>query len=243
MLKSRPQLKTTSQPSGAIPPTPTVTRVLIVDDHPLMRYAIKTIILQQIGMYVEGDCNCAKDAMSQIRLKDPNLVITDISLPGGMDGLELIKNIHSEKPNLSILVLSVHDESIYALRAIAAGARGYINKERPIVDLLHAIRNIMNGEIELSKTVLDRLCAKNGSLTNRHIHDLAERLSDRELEILLLIGKSLSSAQIAACLRISIKTIESHRRNLREKLGLHGSGELIRYAIAWRFARENRNEI
>ena len=217
--------------------TPTVperdTTILIVDDHPLIRHGLRCALSLDNRFQVTGESRSAKDALASLRLQPTSIVIVDIMLPDGMDGIELTKSIAAEHPEVRILVLSIHDEALYALRSLAAGAKGYVTKDRPLEELLEAIRTVARGEIALSKMMTQRLVQR---ATRPPTKELGPRaLSDRELEILFWIGKGCSTAHTAERLRLSIKTIESHRANIRRKLGIRTGAELLRYAVAWLF--------
>ncbi len=222
----------------AAPPAqlPISSRIMLVEDHPIMRYGLRTILSQDSHITVAGECATAREALETLRTCAPSMVIMDITLPGGLDGIELIKCMLSEAPRIAILVFSVHDEALYALRAIAAGAKGYIMKERPLQELLEAVHTVARGEISVSLPITQRLVKKAAGAPPETSLLKTQRLSDRELEVLFQIGKGQSTFEIASGLHISVKTVETHRANLRRKLALRGGPELLRYAVAWRFA-------
>ena len=210
-------------------------RLLLVDDHPLFRLGLRALLSRNSKIQVVAECGDAPSAVECLRLHAPDAVIMDITLPGGMDGLELIKNMKATQPSVSILVLSVHDENLYAFRALSAGARGYLMKDAATSNLEQALNTMRNGEIAVSPQVAQRLVrrAVEGRLA---FQDPAAALSDRELEVLFRIGRGQSSCEIGSTLNISVKTVESHRANLRRKLSLKTGAELLRYAVAWRHA-------
>jgi DNA-binding NarL/FixJ family response regulator len=170
-----------------------------------------------------------------MRARRPDAVIMDITLPGGTDGLELIKQMLAEAPHVAILVLSVHDENLYASRALAAGARGYLMKDAPPEHFLRAVQAVLAGEISVSPALTQRLVRRAVEGTDVPM-DPSRTLSDRELEVLFRIGRGESSMEIAAALHIAVKTVETHRAKLRRKLALRTGAELMRYAVAWRHA-------
>jgi DNA-binding NarL/FixJ family response regulator len=216
---------------------PEAKRIVIVDDHPLFRKGLEQLIHSEDGFAVCGEANNAPEAMEVIRKLNPDLAIVDLSLPGA-NGIELIKNVRAEFPKLPILVLSMHDESLYAVRALRAGADGYVMKHEAMANVIHAVREIFNGHPYLSPTMAAQVITK---FTHRKAEgetDAVERLSDRELEILELIGKGHEVRQIAKLLHLSPKTVETHRAHIKDKLDLKNSREVARFALQWLNARE-----
>jgi DNA-binding NarL/FixJ family response regulator len=207
-------------------------RLLIVDDHPLIRLGLSSLLQQDPQFTVVAEASDARSALECLRRFTPDAVILDITLPGGSDGLELIKNMSAESPGTAILVLSVHDENLYAFRALSAGAKGYLMKDATPDLLRKAVQSILNGRITVSEHLSQRLVQR--AVRGREGIDPAESLTDRELEILFRIGRGQSSSEVAAGLGIAVKTIETHRANLRRKLLLKSGAELVRYAVAWR---------
>lgn len=207
----------------------------LVDDHPLLRLGLRTLLSRDPTLQVVVECGEGACALNCMRKYRPDAVILDITLPGGTDGLELIKQMLSEEPQLAILVLSVHDEHLYASRALAAGARGYLMKDAPPEVFLNAVRVVLSGQIFVSPALAQRLVrrAVDGCVSPM---EPSKALSDRELEVLFRIGRGESSMEIAAALHISVKTVETHRAKLRRKLALRTGAELMRYAVAWRHA-------
>lgn len=179
-----------------------------------------------------GGVEEARKAITSLGQERPDLVIVDISLPGA-DGIELIKNIRVQYPEMSVIVLSMHDEALYAERALRAGARGYVMKTAPAEHLLTAIRTVLRNEVHLSENLSSHLLKSLVSQKQRPLRAL-EQLSDRELEILRLLGQGYTTREIATSLRISAKTVESHRGNIRGKLKLRSGAELTRFALAHR---------
>jgi len=174
--------------------------------------------------------------MDVIRKLDPDLAIVDLSLPGA-NGIELIKNIRAEFPKLPILVLSMHDESLYALRALRAGAEGYVMKHEAMANVIRAIDEVFSGRPYLSPAMAAQVITKFAHRPSGDETDAVERLSDRELEILELIGKGTEVRQIAKQLHLSPKTVETHRAHIREKLQLKNAREVARFAVQWVDAR------
>jgi DNA-binding NarL/FixJ family response regulator len=174
--------------------------------------------------------------MDVIRKLNPDLAIVDLSLPGA-NGIELIKNIRAEFPNLPILVLSMHDESLYGLRALRAGANGYVMKHEAMANVVQAIREVFSGRPYLSPAMAAQVITKFAKKSSEGESDAVDRLSDRELEILELIGKGTEVRQIANLLHLSPKTVETHRAHIKEKLQLKNAREVARFAVQWTDAR------
>lgn len=207
-------------------------RILLVDDHPFMRMGLAQYINAQPDMMVCAEAADPREAMHMVENNKPDLVLSDLNLPG-KGGLELIKDIRAMYAKLPILVLSMHDEPHYAPRVLRAGARGYLMKSEPVARLANGIRDVFKGRVvvseRMSSLILEIFAGKNGA-----DNSLPEaRLSDRELEILALVGSAQSTRSIGERLSISMKTVEAHRSNIKQKLGIASSQELVRYAICW----------
>ena len=207
------------------------TRVLIVDDHPLFRAGIVQLLSLHTDLTVCGEVDDARKVMAAIRTTKPHVVTLDITI-GDRDGLEVLKQIQSDVPQKKVLVLSMHDESVYAPRALLAGAAGYMNKTQAPENLIAAIRAILTGEIWLSQELKRRFLGFRRT-TKRAATRSVESLTDRQLEILGLIGRGIGTKEIAQTLGLSTKTIESHRGHIRGKLNLRDGAELVCYAIKW----------
>jgi DNA-binding NarL/FixJ family response regulator len=211
-------------------------RIVIVDDHPLFRKGLEQLIHSDGTFTVCGEAGSAAEAMEVIRKLDPDLVIVDLTLPGA-NGIELIKNIRAESPKLPILVLSMHDESLYALRALRAGAKGYVMKHEAMTNVVQAIHEVFNGRPYLSPAMASQVITKFAQGPSKGEVDATEGLSDRELEILELIGKGNEVSRIAKTLHLSPKTIETHRAHIKEKLNLANARQVARFAVQWVSAR------
>ena len=211
-------------------------RLLIVDDHPLFRKGLEELIHSDANFAVCGEADNAAEAMEVIRKLHPDMAIVDLSLPGA-NGIELIKNIRAEFPSLPVLVLSMHDESLYAVRALRAGADGYVMKHEAMANVIQAIHEILNGRPYLSPAMAAQVITKFAHRQAEGENDAVERLSDRELEILELIGKGNEVRQIAKLLHLSPKTVETHRAHIKDKLDLKNSREVARFALQWLQAR------
>jgi DNA-binding NarL/FixJ family response regulator len=210
------------------PDTP--ARVLIVDDHPIVRQGLAQLVNDEPDLTVCAESDTLKGALQKIAETKPDIAVVDLSL-GRESGLELIKDIRVRHPKLPVLVLSMHDESLYADRVIRAGAMGYIMKDEASDRVIGAIRQVLSGKVYLSdslSSVLLRRMARGEESTTR---SPIERLTDRELQVLRLIGKGLGTRQVAEELHISVKTIENHRERIKEKLAVSTSTELVRMAV------------
>jgi len=205
---------------------------VIVDDHPLFRKGLEQLIHSDSAFAVCGEASNASEAMDVIRKLNPDLATVDLSLPGA-NGIELIKNIRAEFPKLPILVLSMHDESLYALRALRAGAEGYVMKHEAMANVIQAIHEVFNGRPYLSPAMAAQVITKFAHRGSQSEADAVERLSDRELEILELIGKGNEVRQIAKLLHLSPKTVETHRAHIKEKLNLQNARQVTRFAVQW----------
>lgn len=209
-------------------------RILLVDDHPVLRRGVAELINGEAIYEVCGEVGTLHEAYSAVGTLKPELVVVDISLDGN-NGVELMKELTYRWPSLPILAYSMHDEQIYAERALRAGAKGYVMKQHPPETLLEAIKTILRGKIYLSPQMSDRMLGKlvGAGSGEKPIQSPIEKLSDRELEVLQLIGKGMTTAQIADKLCLSVKTIETYREHLKQKLSLKSGPELVRYAIEW----------
>jgi len=207
-------------------------RVFIVEDHPVTRDGLVQLINYQDDLRVCGHAGTVAKAIGGVDEAEPDLVMVDVSLPDG-HGIELVKDLKLRRPQARILVLSMHDEGLYAERAFRAGASGYIMKQEPTDTVLAAVRRILSGETYLSprmqERVLNRFAAGKSASANSDV----ERLTDRELEVFELIGRGLGTRQIARQLRLGVSTVETHRAHLKEKLELESGTELTRRAVEW----------
>jgi DNA-binding NarL/FixJ family response regulator len=207
-------------------------RILIVDDHPLFRHGISDLINAESDLEVCGEADNAPAALEGIRAHAPDLVTIDISLRGA-NGIELLKSIKAEYGRLPLLVLSMHDESLYALRALRAGARGYIMKQEALDRVMSAIRQVLRGDLYVSPSMSGRMIEEFVQGSNGAGSSIADKLTDRELEILQLIGRGHGVQQIARELNLSAKTVETHRAHIKEKLNFQTARELARFAVQW----------
>lgn len=208
-------------------------RVLIVDDHPILRKGLSLLINQETDLMVGGEAENAQRALEMIEALKPDLVIVDISLPG-IDGIELLRRIKQRYGELPTLVVSMHDEAVFAERALRAGARGYIMKQEALENVLVAIRKVLGGEIFVSSRIATRMLEKlvDGNAA-RPAASPIDLLSDRELTVFRLIGQGFGTRQIAEKLHLSVKTVESYRSHLKDKLRLGTGTDLLKAAIEW----------
>jgi DNA-binding NarL/FixJ family response regulator len=222
--------------------SPAARRVLIVDDHPIVRQGLRLMIDLEPDLEVCGEAQSEREARTAIRELQPDVVLVDISLAQG-DGLELVRDAHAQHPDLPMLVLSMHDELIYAERMLAAGASGYIMKHAASDQLLVALRRVLSGEIYLSEALSRTHGHLRGTVDGDGVavatSDPIDRLSNRELQVLSLIGRGLSSREAAEGLGLSVKTVESHRQALKRKLNLATNAQLLQYAINWYASRSS----
>jgi len=207
-------------------------RVLVVDDHPIVRERLAEIINREPDLVVCGEAEDRIGGLQAIKNQSPDLAIIDLTLRSS-DGLELIKDIHVRWPKLAMLVVSMHDESLYAERVIRAGALGYITKQEATKKILVAIRRVLTRQIYLSAPCAAQLLGRLASTSSLQASGPAELLADRELQVFELTGRGMNTRDIAVRLGISAKTVETYRARIREKLNLTESGELLQVAIAW----------
>jgi DNA-binding NarL/FixJ family response regulator len=213
-------------------------QILIVDDHPIVREGLETMLNHEQDLHVCGQADDAPHALQAIAELNPDVAIVDISLKNS-DGIELTKTIKAKYPGLFVIVLSVHDESVYAERVLLAGAQGYLMKDAIPENIVKAIRMVLRGEIYVSDAVAKKflhiIAGDKAGITKTAI----ESLSDREFETFRLIGQGYKASQIALQLHLSVKTIETYRSRIKGKLGLANAAQLLQYSIAW---ARNRSE-
>jgi len=205
--------------------------VFIVDDHPLVREGLANLINQQTDVAVCGEAEDSGGAIAGITTIQPDVVLVDISLKNE-SGLELVKTLKNQFPDLAVIVLSMHDEALYAERALHAGARGYVMKRETTKNVLTAIRRVLKGDVYVSDRVVNSM-AKRMSSRKTAAAEPVERLSDRELEIFRLLGQGRTPSQIAEDLRLSLKTVQAYCARAKEKFGVTSLTELLRAAIRW----------
>jgi DNA-binding NarL/FixJ family response regulator len=233
----QPEVKSTASlgsgpvanPKCALPES---VRIVVVDDHPLFRHGLIQLLNSDDGFAVCGEASSAGEGMDVIRTVKPHLVIVDLGLKG-TNGIELTKMIVAEFPRIPVLVLSMHDESLYAVRSLRAGARGYVTKQEALGSVLEAVREVMDGHTYLSPKMASQVISK--VVVNRIApeEEITDRLSDRELEVLEMIGAGKEVKAIAKALHLSPKTIETHRSHIKEKLKLENARQVARFATQW----------
>jgi len=236
-LAVQPEVKSTAglgtgpvaNPKSALPGS---IRIVVVDDHPLFRHGLIQLLNSDDDFAVCGEASSAGEALEVVRKVKPNLVIADLGLKGP-NGIELTKSILAEFPRLPVLILSMHDESLYAVRSLRAGAQGYVTKQEALGSVLEAVRHVMDGQTYLSPKMASQVISK--VVVNRVAPDeeITDRLSDRELEVLEMIGAGNEVKTIANALHLSPKTVETHRSHIKEKLNLQNARQVARFAVQW----------
>jgi DNA-binding NarL/FixJ family response regulator len=212
-------------------------RVLVIDDHPIVREGLRRIIEPEDDLVVCAEADSVRGARAAIKETGPHALVADISLNQG-DGIELVREVRAHHPQLPILVLSMHDEAIYAERMLSVGASGYITKQATIEQILCSLRRVIDGGIYVSEVVAANMIRR-ASAGGRHTSaDPVDRLTNRELQVLHLIGKGMSTRETAHLLNVSMKTIESHRQRIKSKINLRSGTQLVQFAINW-FVAEN----
>jgi DNA-binding NarL/FixJ family response regulator len=207
-----------------------MAKVLIVDDHPLMREGLNELFAAETDLEVCGEADSAASALKAIELLGPDVVVLDLTL-GADDGVSLVGTLRQRWPALPILVLSMHDEAVYGERLLAMGVRGYVMKQEASQVILTAVRKVLTGEHYVSAALAGRLYAR--MTRTRDAAQPTDALTQREREVLRQIARGQSTQDIAVALGMSAKTVDSHRRNMREKLGLGSAADLVRYAVQW----------
>ncbi len=207
-------------------------KIIIVDDHPLMRKGLALSLGGETDLEVVGQAADAEEAMGMLEELEPDVAIVDISLPG-MSGLEFIKHMQAVYPDIRPLVVSRHDEALYAERAIRAGARGYVMKLEAADEIVKAVRRVLSGGIYVSEEINERLLMGLAAGRAELAQSPLEVLSDRELEVFELSGRGLVTREIAERLHLSVKTIESYRARIKDKLNLRTAAELMQHAVQW----------
>lgn len=220
--------------------TPTKTTILLVDDHPMMREGLRQIIDHEPDLTVCGEAENAFQALELIGKLKPDLVLADITLPD-KSGLELIKDIQAMHPAMLVMVISMHDEGLYAERVLRAGGRGYVMKHEGGKKIMQAIRQVLSGQISVSEKMSAKILEIFSGRRTNSTSSPVEHLTDREFEVFRYIGKGLATKKIAVQMRVSAKTVEVHRMSVKAKLNLKTMAELIRYAVRWVESQPSEN--
>jgi len=215
-----------------------ITKIIILDDHPLLRQGIRQVIESQADIKVIAEASGANEAIDMINRELPDVAIVDITLSGSVNGIDFIKSIKERFPSVRSLVVSMHSETIYGERAIQAGAMGYIMKESASRQIISAIRCILDGRVYISEK-LEKKMKQNLLYGNEKTSSNPEHLTNRELEIFQFIGNGFSTREISEKLNISINTIESHRKNIKRKLNLEKSSDMVKHAVQWVIMHKN----
>ena len=207
-------------------------RVLLVDDHPIVRQGLRRLIGNEAGLVVCAEAETVREARQAVRDHAPDVVVVDLSLKDG-DGMDLLKDIRAHHPGLPVLILSMHDEAVFAERLLAAGASGYIMKHAASEQFIVALRRVLEGEMYVSEALAPRLAGRRPGAAAEDPGHPVSLLSNRELQVLQMIGRGLSSRQIAETLHLSIKTVEAHRQRIKGKLELASGAQLVQFAANW----------
>jgi DNA-binding NarL/FixJ family response regulator len=206
--------------------------IFIVDDHPMTRFGIQELIHADATLTIVGESDNAEDTLEKVQKIKPDLLLVDLTLKG-RSGLELIKDLRKVQPEIEILVFSMHEETFYAERVLRAGARGYVMKSEGTEQLLQAIRTVLTGKVFVSDLVANNFLNKMTGRQTEASSSPVSRLTDRELEVLAMVGKARESRDIAKLLSMSVKTVEAHRASIRQKLDIKTRAELVRFAVLW----------
>jgi DNA-binding NarL/FixJ family response regulator len=208
------------------------TRILVIDDHPMMRQGLAQLINNEPDLCLSAEAGSAREAFECIGRSCPDMILADISLPD-RNGLEFIKDLHVRQPNLPVLVISMHDESLYAERVLKAGGRGYIMKQEGGKKIMEAIRRVLSGQIYVSEKMSARILEIFSGRRSQTASSPIEKLTDREFEVFQMIGQGHDTRAIAERLFLSNKTVDVHRAKIKQKLSLKSSAEVVRFAIRW----------
>ena len=209
-----------------------VKKVVLVDDHPLFRRGLAQVINQEKDLRIVGEADDAAGGLELLESATPDVVIVDITLPD-RNGIELVKDVHVRAPEVLVLVLSMHEEGIYAERVLRAGARGYVCKGENPARVVEAIRAMLAGGIFVSEKMSAQMLQKFVGIRGRAEQPGVDNLSDRELQVLEKVGSGMPTREIAQALHVSVKTVDAHREHIKRKLNLENAAELRKYAIAW----------
>jgi DNA-binding NarL/FixJ family response regulator len=219
---------------------PIGSRVVLVDDHPIVRAGIAQLLESQNAHTVVAECGGIDEAMDAVAAHAPDLVIVDVRL-GDEDGLELVKRLVARDPEIRILVLSMHDEKLFAERSMRAGARGYVMKNEDPAQLMHAVREVLAGRHSVSPQVQATLLQQSFTRSKSGAHGM-DGLTDRELDVFSLIGHGKENRDIATVLNLSVRTVQTYRDRIKTKLGVEGRGELLQRAVLWAHAQDASSE-
>lgn len=222
----------TPKPSREVAEVVTKHRIMLVDDHPMTREGLAAIINRQPDLMICCEANNPAEAMNHLAKHQPDLMVTDMTMPG-RSGIEFVKDVHALQPSLPILVLSMHDEMLYAERALRAGARGYLMKDAGSAKVLEVIRLVLTGQAYVSPQMSARLLEAVTGQRPRGSTSPIEKLSDREFEVFRLLGCGKSTKEVASELNLSSKTVDVHRGRIKEKLQIKDAASLIHYAVRW----------
>lgn len=213
-------------------PGPVRKRILLVDDHPMTRYGMAQLLRQQCEFEVCGEADTAHRALAAVESLQPDLVLADLTMPG-KHGLEFVKDMRAMHPEVAVLVVSMHDETLYAERVLKAGGRGYVMKHVGGKELLRAVRRVLDGHVYLSNVMAEKALDAFSDRRSQTSDSVIGQLTDRELQVFQCLGQGMTSREIGQQLHMGVKTVETHRRHVREKLNLKTGPELIKFAVRW----------
>jgi DNA-binding NarL/FixJ family response regulator len=211
----------------------TITKIILVDDHPVVRDGLREFINREADLKVIAEAEDFNGAIQQLTEQQIDLAIVDLSLKEMQSGIDLVKKITADFPDIRVLVLSMHDETVYAERVLKAGALGYVMKHEAGKKILDSIRTVASGELAVSEKVSGKIMKSFIRKRNNDPKDYAEKLSDRELEVFCMIGRGIGTSDIARTLGLSISTVETYRAHIKEKLQVEKSSELVKIAVEW----------
>jgi DNA-binding NarL/FixJ family response regulator len=230
MLASKERTYSTTSSANVPGAKRRVARVLIIDSHPIVREGLRSLIENEDDLLVCAEADTLRDARNAIKESSPDVIIADISLKQG-DGIDLVRDVRAHYPSLPLLVLSIYDETIYAERLLSVGANGYLTKQATGAEILLSLRRVIDGGIYVSEAVGNNMIRRVSAGGKHAPADPVDRLSTRELQVLHLTGKGMSTRETANSLNLSVKTIESHRQRIKNKLNLRNGTQLLQYAI------------
>jgi DNA-binding NarL/FixJ family response regulator len=230
MLASKERTCSTTSSANVPGAKRRVARVLIIDSHPIVREGLRSLIENEDDLLVCAEADTLRDARNAIKESSPDVIIADISLKQG-DGIDLVRDVRAHYPSLPLLVLSIYDETIYAERLLSVGANGYLTKQATGAEILLSLRRVIDGGIYVSEAVGNNMIRRVSAGGKYAPADPVDRLSTRELQVLHLTGKGMSTRETANSLNLSVKTIESHRQRIKNKLNLRNGTQLLQYAI------------
>jgi DNA-binding NarL/FixJ family response regulator len=239
MGESRQATRSSTTGDNAKSDGPPAARVLIVDGHPVVRAGLRRIIEREGDLMICAEADSARGVRAAIEQTDPHVIVAEVSLSQG-DGIKLVREVRAHYPRLPILMLSMHDEAMYAERMLSVGANGYMMKKAPCEQILRSLRRVIDGGICVSEAVASNMIRRAAARGRQPSENPVDRLTTRELQVLHSIGKGLSTREIASLFHLSVKTIESHRRRIKSKINLRNGTQLVQFAMNWLVSENSR---